>query len=376
MVAREQVPQVRRVAGVDVARGMAALIMIQGHGYDAFVSPEAKLTTAYAVTRLLGTFPLPAYLVLAGASLALRFRIAEERDEPLTRLKRKVLFRSAQLVLIGYLLQLLFAVMDGWDSVDTLLRADVLQCIGLSLGILGLALPSKRSSGASEFAGWQWRVFSLGVLATLLCPPLTQFGATVTGLSRYVLAPWIDIPGVTRMPLVPLFAWSAGGMLVTSAWLNATPAPLSEAPPRKRPALALLLAAGCGACLAAQLTLAWLPEAGLTRAHPIVWLNVLDLFGRGVCVLAAGILVAGWLPSPWQSLLMRLGRGSLWAYVAHLPFCYGRLGSYVAGTLTMLEATVAVAVLIAIGYGASVLQPSLRSFVRKVVIAHFGVAKT
>ena len=66
-----------RVQGVDVARGLASMLMVQGHAFDAWASAEARGTTWYAIeSAFLQTLALPAFLVLAGASLALRVEAA------------------------------------------------------------------------------------------------------------------------------------------------------------------------------------------------------------------------------------------------------------------------------------------------------------
>ena len=77
----------RRETGVDVARALASLLMIQGHAFHGWASPAARGTGAYGFTRLLGTFPLPAFLVLAGAALVLRLRAARARHEDPARVR-------------------------------------------------------------------------------------------------------------------------------------------------------------------------------------------------------------------------------------------------------------------------------------------------
>ena len=71
----------RRIESIDLARGIASLIMIQGHAYEGWVAPEHMASAGYLFTRLLGTLPLPSFLVLSGAAVALRIRAARERGE-------------------------------------------------------------------------------------------------------------------------------------------------------------------------------------------------------------------------------------------------------------------------------------------------------
>jgi len=85
----------------------------------------------------------------------------------------------------------------------------------------------------------------------------------------------------------------------------------------------------------------------LTRRHVAVWLNVIDLGGRGAVVLSLGALVANQVRGRVKKALLIIGRGSLVAYVFHIPFCYGALGRPIAGRLDMAESTALTALLIA-----------------------------
>lgn len=73
-------------------------------------------------------------------------------------------------------------------------------------------------------------------------------------------------------------------------------------------------------------------------------------------MLAIGGLLTPRLPASIKGVLLRFGRGSLWAYVFHVPFCYGALGLPVRGRLDMLEATALVILLETASYGVVVLR--------------------
>lgn len=337
-----------RIEGVDVARGVASLIMIQGHAYDGWVAAEHKGSAAYLFTRLLGSLPLPAFLVLAGAAIVLRVEAARRRNEDAATVRRGVVRRGFVVLAWGYATNVAYALMDGWDGLDTFLRADVLHVIGLSIvalalfGIRGPAIPSRRALA--------WAAAGLAAIPTLLCPWLAPLGASVPGAARPLAALFVDVPGLTRMPFVPLSAWLGVGALASLAMVHArerstAPRTGAGAPDRF---LILLGAGGLAAAVLGHLgTGALVAGLGgsLSRAHPAVWLNVVDLAGRGVLVLAAAALVSMRLPTRVRAVLVRLGRGSLVAYVFHIPFCYGALGAPVRGRLDMLGATGLVAVL-------------------------------
>jgi uncharacterized membrane protein len=63
----------KRVAGVDVARGLAVLAMLQTHAYDGW-RDDARTSVGFAVTRVLATLASPSFthaLSLPTATLGL-----------------------------------------------------------------------------------------------------------------------------------------------------------------------------------------------------------------------------------------------------------------------------------------------------------------
>ena len=62
-----------RLIHVDWARGLAVLLMIQTHAIDAWLAPEYRLSGFIGRSQLLGGFPAPAFLFLAGLAMALGY---------------------------------------------------------------------------------------------------------------------------------------------------------------------------------------------------------------------------------------------------------------------------------------------------------------
>ncbi len=332
----------RRVEGIDVARGLASAIMIQGHAYDGWVADEHKTSAAYLFTRVLGSLPLPSFLVLAGAALALRIGTAIERGESPPSVRAALVRRGLSIIAVGYAVNVVSALMDGWEGVETFTRADVLGVIGLS--IVTVAFFGVRGGERIDPRFLARTGIVLALAPVLLCPLLTPLGAAAEGPLRHLLAPLIDVPGITQMPFVPLASWAGVGVLAARALAHAnrTERTLAGAPDR------VLALAAIGA-FAVVLAFSWLTEAWgrasgvpLSRAHPAVIANAIELAGRGLLVLFVGALVTPRLPERLKRILLRLGRGSLVAYVFHVPFCYGALGLPIRGRLDMLEATACV----------------------------------
>lgn len=336
----------QRDRAIDHARGIASLIMIQGHAFHAWVAGAHKADPAYLFTRVFATLPLPAFLVLAGAGVVYRVRSAEQSGEPARALRRSLVGRGLQVVAVGYLVNLAYALLDGVDSLETLLRADVLQVIGLSIALLGLCAGG--GSAPLSVARLVCRASLVALAVTVLCAPLTRLVASLALswplAARAVVAPLVDVPGLTRMPLVPLFAWCAAG--------SAAAAMLTPGGRKASPGRLLLLALLSLALIAlGDRATGWaLGEAVLTRRHHAVVWNVVEYAGRGLLVLGAGALLVARLPAGAQRLFSRLGRASLWAYVFHIPFCYGRLGLALRDEQTVLSALPYVLLLMAASY--------------------------
>lgn len=347
----------KRVEGIDVARGVASLIMIQGHAYHGWVAPDQR-EGAYAFTRILGTLPLPAFLVLAGAAVTWRVHAAAERGEDGPSVRRSLLKRGVQVLLYGYLMSFSYALIDGVDAWQTLFRADVLHVIGLSIVVGGICLGRTLDTGRLAL-----RCMAVGILMTLACPWLSALdppAGIVTGL-------FVDAPPFTRMPLVPLFAWFAVGTTAAACMLSSRrPGFASERAGAPVHVLLALLVLGVIAAIAFEQLFVWaLGDDPASRAHPAIALNVLDLAGRGCVVLALGALLSLRIPDRPRRALVRLGRGSLVAYVVHVPFCYGKLGGPLVGASSMTEATFALIVLIAISWAAVYAWDAFKTRVRR-----------
>lgn len=336
-----------RIHGLDTARALAGLIMLQGHAYDGWVSPEEKHSVAYAVSRFGGTFPLPAFFVLAGASMALRLHIAHARHEDAKVVRRGIIQRGLGIVLWGYGVSFLYALIDGSSGIAHLLRADVLHAIGLSIAITASFCIDPTEPRVSR-GNARWRAATLLALSILLGPLLARLTHDLShqNASSYVIALFSQVDGITRMPVLPLVGWSALGMLATSACLVEREAATQLHPGR----LSLCLAVGIaslwiGTWFTKALLEAW--PGTFDRTHLALWGNMIDLGGRGLIVLSAGCLLAPWIAERILRATLPVGRNSLFVYVLHIPFCYGLFGLPLRGKLDMLQASAAVALLVA-----------------------------
>jgi acyltransferase len=343
-----------RVIGVDAARGLASILMIQGHAFDAWGSPSLHSAPGYRIeSAFLQTLALPAFMVLSGAALSLRLRSAEARMEDLGAVRRALCVRGLRIALAGYALNLVSALLDGWESAATFFRADVLQCIGLSIA---LVMGTGVRADARGLLRRAWLGYSTAfwiVVPVLSCVWMTTWTRPTPAPWSYAVGLVSEVRGVTRMPIIPLVSWTAFGLALGTWWERRN---RDEHAPRGAPrALAIgTLCAAAATAIAAKLLEDWWVArvpGGLSRAHPAVIANAIGLAARGAGVLAAGALASDALPQRITRELARMGRRSIWAYAFHVPLCYGALGAGLAGQLDAAQCTAAALGLVALSYG-------------------------
>jgi hypothetical protein len=177
---------------------------------------------------------------------------------------------------------------------------------------------------------------TLLMLAVLLaCPLLSRLAAHVAGPGRYPLALLVDVPRISRMPLIPLLAWASAGLALAGALGRISPRTL---------ALAALTAAISGNL--GQRAYVALSGQLAARTNLGIVFNAVDLLGRALCVLALGLWLAPRLAGAAHSALQRLGRHSLLVYMLHLPFCYGRLARPLSHALMLPAASLVLVALV------------------------------
>jgi uncharacterized membrane protein len=333
-----------RNIGIDLARGVAVVLMIQTHAFDGWVAAPAKAGPGYALSRMFANIPAPLFLLLSGIGLAFAFGAQQQRGTPPAAARAGLRRRALEVVGYGYLVSAVYSLLEGRLVWPALLRADILHCIGLSM-LVCTALVVGRS-----------RVYgrALGVAASALLAGIAvgRWVPTPRGWAAVPLALLFDVPPYTRFPLLPLCGFTAVGVAVGAL--------LQQRPPRHADRLAALTALLVLLVpLWQHLTTLTVAAVGgrLSRSHPAVVWNFLDGSTRALAVLCASLAAAAWLasqqgepprPVGW---LVRLGRGSLLAYAVHIPLCYGRLARPLSGRLQMPPATVLFVALVALTYG-------------------------
>ncbi len=124
---------------LDWMRGLAAVIMLQGHAFHAFTKPELRDGGPYVISQFVGGLPPAAFLFLVGITLAFLMHSSERKGlRPLERVVT-AFRRSGYLFAIAFLfrLQLWFFGLPSSPWTD-LLRVDILNAMGFAVAVLSV----------------------------------------------------------------------------------------------------------------------------------------------------------------------------------------------------------------------------------------------
>lgn len=300
-----------RLSYIDWARGFAVLLMMQTHAYESWLSASGKSTPFYGLSRLAGGYPAPLFLFLAGLSLALLAEALIERGKAPPEVRRELARRGLDVLVYAVAFRLWMFTTGGFARPAELLRVDVLNCIGLSMLLVGALAVS-----ASTPRGRLLRCLALAVLVALLTPLAWDL-------------PWPKwLPGALRAhwsgrapgAFFPLFPWA--GFTAVGA---ATGLMLAWARKLGRESMALALLGLAGAlAFPVALRLDRLPSFYPARDF---WWTSPNYFLIKVGVMWLVLWFAQlWSRGPWAhspSPLRQLGRTSLLVYWVHIEIVYG-----------------------------------------------------
>lgn len=326
---------ITRLRSIDLARGIAVVLMIVTHATDAFLSDAWKNNEIWYKTNILFGFVAPAFVFLSGLTLWPALLRRAEQHKGHGAIARRYLI----ILLLGYWLQTPVLSLRQLiynqrpHELARMFDANVLQVIAIS-GLLLLGIFALLRSAA-----WtRITALLLGIAAVIIAPFLwrADLHGSLPLIIRYYLAPQ---PSAT-FPLIPYFAYFAFGFAASQLLINAGRKPASSAVAMCAGTLLMVMAFVCDPLL-----------SGIPP-HNEFWgpgaQQVMFRLG-GVVLLAAGtFLAAAWFPGIGGSAtnrevrnrevrndadvvgsslrpewLILLGRRSLAVYMLHLMLIYG-----------------------------------------------------
>jgi len=330
---------------IDWLRGILVLIMIEAHTLDAWTRLDARQNGAYGWAMIVGGFGAPGFLFLAGIAIALaggsRLRRGRTPGEAAALARR----RAVQIFGLAFLFRLQSWVISGGDAVQTLLKVDILNIMGLSM--LAAAV-------LWGFGRCRWDRFAWLAGATVLVAMITPVVRTAPWLSplpdpiEWYIRP---IPGRGTFTLFPWAGFLLGGAAV-GLWLDSTRTPEDE----RRinivfAALGIVLAA---AAYGASFLPSIYREASFWTTSPTFF-----FLRIGILILSLPFAYAWNRLWMGRSVLQEFGRASLFIYWIHVELAYGVLSSPIHKALTLGQAFLAYALFTVALFGAAKLKDQI-----------------
>src|ERR1700730_1854468 len=320
----------KRIAYIDWVRGFACLAMFQTHCYDSWLTATARTGKFFRYSQDIGTLPAPLFIFLAGVSCALVTDKLRRKGIGPDEIARTTIWRGGEVFLLGLLFRMQEYLLGLFHAPWTdLMRVDILNIIGLSLMMAGLACRIAAADGALDVSTLRKRSIGIALAAAACIAIVTPLLWTVWQphwrawwLESYING--VHTFGTPQTWLFPLFPWSAfafaglaAGFLLQFEWA------------RQKESAAMFLAGGIGATLVALGI--WL-DARPVQLYAVYdfWRTSPNFFlartGVVIMILSLGYMWCRWgAAQPGFRALIEMGKSSLLIYWVHMQFVYGGL---------------------------------------------------
>ncbi len=298
-----------RLGFIDWTRGLAALVMLQGHTFHSFTRTDLREKDAFMLSQFAGGLPPAIFLFLTGITFAFLMHSQDRKETNPWKKVWAALKRSRYLFLIAFLFRLqLFVFGFPTSPASEILKVDILNCMGFAMLIFA----------------------PMAVFTTLERARL----CTILGLVVACLAPVASqmdpnaLPSLLRTYLLPSFNYF--GFFPWAAFLAFGMAAGSVLRLVKHEQLGNVVLWGLGLGIVLMITsqyLSGLPYSIYTKSD--FWLNSPGLtmikLGVVLCLIAVAYLWVNLAGDPVRwSLFRQLGVTSLLIYWVHIELVYGR----------------------------------------------------
>lgn len=162
-------PPGTRLEFLDWTRGLAAVIMLQGHVFHSFTRPDLRAGDAYVLSQFVGGMPPAIFLFLTGVTLAFLMDKCERRGMGALERMSAALRRAGYLALLAILFRLqMFVFGLPQNDYAQLLRVDILNCMGFGMAVVAVMTLFTTAERVRLSAGLGLAVAGLSPLVTLL----------------------------------------------------------------------------------------------------------------------------------------------------------------------------------------------------------------
>jgi uncharacterized membrane protein len=334
-----------RLTFLDYSRGMAVVIMLQGHVFHSFNRTDLRSDGPFMLSQFMGGIGPAIFLVLTGITLAFLMDRREQQGLAPAARWGAALRRAGYLFSLAFLFRLqlwLFAYPQSpWTD---LFKVDILNCMGFAIGLMSIMAIFTTADRVRLSAG-------LG-LAIAIAAPL------VSAIDWRWLPPQVSayfVPSFQYFAFFPWAAFIAFGLSIGSAIRLAKPEQMNRMMQWGTLAgFALILAGQYFSNLPYSLypkSDFWLNSPGLI----VIKLGVVLLF------LAFTFVWTEYVVGPSWSWLRQLGTTSLLVYWVHIELVYGRWFGPWKEKLSNIECAVCAVLVIALMLGLSTIRTNWRT---------------
>ena len=318
-----------RLRFLDWTRGLAAVIMLQGHVFNSFTRDDQRKTSVYILSDFLGGMPSAVFLFLTGVTLAFLMDSTERKGLSPARRTVAALLRAGYLFLVAFLFRLQMWIFGGGEW-TTLLRVDILNCMGFALCVMSI-MAVFRTDERIRFCA----ILGLAIAAASPLVSQIDWSGVAPVLKDYLAPDYISFG------FFPNAAFVAFGISIGSILRVITP----EQTDRVMQWAAL---AG-GVLIMGSQYLSNLPYSLYAKSD--FWLDspfqTLIKLGVILLMLAFAFLWNKHCEARW-SWIAQLGTTSLLVYWVHIELVYGRWLGFWHHNLPVAPTAVAAAVTIAL----------------------------
>jgi uncharacterized membrane protein len=333
-----------RLTFLDWTRGLAVVIMLQGHVFDSFNRTDLRRDGPFMLSQFLGGIGPAIFLVLTGITLAFLMDRRERQGLGPGLRWRSALRRAGYLFSLAFLFRLqlwLFAYPQSpWKD---LFKVDILNCMGFAIGLMSVVAIFTTAERVRLCAG-------LGVAIAIAAP-------LISSIDWRWLSPQVSayfVPSYQSFAFFPWAAFIAFGLSIGSALRVAKPEHMNRMMQWGTLAgFALILGGQYFSNLPYSLypkSEFWLNSPGLI----VIKLGVVILFLSFSFVWAEFAVGTSW------SWIRQIGTTSLLVYWVHIELVYGRWFGARKKTLTNIECAVCAVILVALMLALSALRTDRR----------------
>jgi uncharacterized membrane protein len=329
-----------RLAFIDWTRGLAAVVMLQGHTFHSFTRNDLRGQGPYVFSQFLGGLPPALFLFLTGITFAFLMNSKEKQGAGAWQRFVAALKRSRYLFILAFLFRVQLYVFGFPTSpASELWRVDILNCMGMAMLLLA-----------------PMAVFSTQERIRLC----TVLGLVIAGLSPFVSmidgsgVPWIAraylFPSLNSFGFFPWAAFLAFGMVAGSVIRTVKQEEMSRT-------MLWTMVLGIGLVFGAQY-LSNLPYSLYPKSD--FWLNspglIMIKLGVVLIILAGAFLWTNAAGTQRWSFFRQLGMTSLLVYWVHIELVYGRWFGIWKEAMTVRQVLAFTTVLLALLTALSILK--------------------